>query len=439
MSRSSLLLPAALLGVCSWLLVSQSFLTATPGTSKPQSRTAMRGFKDDFAAWKSTLSGDEKTLLLKQAQSEFDKKFRKSDDFTKDVGSDKIESFSKILQKFFDSEMEDYQKDAGAKTPDYDVLQRKAAQKVYDFSLKQRIVTLDRDADRRYMFASERIVAYNAKGEDYPQSSPFVEKWPIKNDDAESHKAAEFVLEQLKLASKENPNVKAVVDQMKVPAMGEAFEITVPQVVVNQIDVASDVLKIYVNRYAENHTEAETKAFVDKQVPDIWSKAMSEVLIKYYTAKNEIETETEDLKTFFRSQKDMPGKTKADILKEIWAELPKYTEKPLPPLDDEILAELAADPAVNKDIGEFKHSWGTADMLYKSEAIDSFGEKYLLGVFETKEEANKAFVAWNIEYEKAREDMKDEMQQWGKQEQARVDADTTSQERVQKALEEARR
>ena len=54
----------------------------------------------------------------------------------------------------------------------------------------------------------------------------------------------------------------------------------------------------------------------------------------------------------------------------------------------------------------------------KSEAIDAFGMKYLLGVFETKGEAEKAFADWNSEYEKARSDMKAEMQQWSKQEQA---------------------
>ena len=44
-----------------------------------------------------------------------------------------------------------------------------------------------------------------------------------------------------------------------------------------------------------------------------------------------------------------------------------------------------------------------------------------------------------LEYEKARDDMKDEMTQWGKSEQARLDADPADQERIQKALEEARR
>merc|ERR1712196_159995 len=99
-------------------------------------------------------------------------------------------------------------------------------------------------------------------------------------------------------------------------------------------------------------------------------------------------------------------------MKEIWAEMPKFTDKPVPPLDEEMLAELAEIPAIEE--GAFMHNWGTADKLYKSEAIDSFGEEYLLGVYETIEEANKAF-------EDARAVRANEMEQWAKQEQARIE------------------
>ena len=34
-----------------------------------------------------------------------------------------------------------------------------------------------------------------------------------------------------------------------------------------------------------------------------------------------------------------------------------------------------------------------------AEAIDSFGNRYLLGVFENKADAEKAFDSWNKEYE----------------------------------------
>merc|ERR1719184_542478 len=98
------------------------------------------------------------------------------------------------------------------------------------------------------------------------------------------------------------------------------------------------------------------------------------------------------------------GLTKADVLKEIWAELPKHLDKPAPPLDEEMLAELAQEPAGPGYI----HPWGVADVLYKSEAIDAFGDKYLIGVFETKEECTKAFEEWNALYEQARVDQQSE-------------------------------
>ncbi|CAE7511374.1 tdp2, partial [Symbiodinium microadriaticum] len=105
----SRLLPTVLLAASSWLLISllgsqTTFLTGTsPAGSSRQSRTAMRGFKDDFYAWKDSLSKDEQALLLKQAQNEFDKKFRKSDEFSQDLPEEKIQSFAKVLKKFFDN------------------------------------------------------------------------------------------------------------------------------------------------------------------------------------------------------------------------------------------------------------------------------------------------------------------------------------------------
>merc|ERR1712066_518679 len=135
---------------------------------------------------------------------------------------------------------------------------------------------------------------------------------------------------------------------------------------------------------------------------------------------------------FFRSQSEDRYKTKADVLRALWAELPKYLGKEVPPVDEEMLAELEQVPAVQE--GEYRHNWGIADKLYKSEAIDAFGQKYLLGVFETQDEARKAFADWNSEYEQARADMKTEMQEWSKQENARLDKDPSGRERMKKVF-----
>merc|ERR1712084_164144 len=166
-------------------------------------------------------------------------------------------------------------------------------------------------------------------------------------------------------------------------------------------------------------------------------KATAELTKNYITARDEVESDVEVMKEYFRSQSEDRYKTKADVLRALWAELPKHLGKPVPPVDEEMLAELEDVPAVQE--GEYRHNWGIADKLYKSEAIDAFGQKYLLGVFDTFEEAQKAFTEWNDEYEKARADMKSEMQQWSKQENARLEADTSGADRIKKILEEARR
>merc|ERR1712151_888537 len=114
---------------------------------------------------------------------------------------------------------------------------------------------------------------------------------------------------------------------------------------------------------------------------------------------------------FFNSQTNPEGKTKADVLKEIHG-VPEGSI--------------------------FKHPWGTASKLYKSEAVDAFGFRYLLGVFETKDEAAKAFKKWNGEYEQSRKDMETELAQWSKQEQARLDADVYGQEAMKAVMDEGR-
>merc|ERR1711972_987686 len=188
--------------------------------------------------------------------------------------------------------------------------------------------------------------------------------------------------------------------------------------------------------FKENHTEAEVEA-VNKALPGVLIKLVEWLSTNYTSARDEVEKGVELSKSYFRSQSADKYKTKADVLRSIWAELPKHLGKPVPPVDEELLAEREEVPAVQE--GEFRHSWGIADKLYKSEAIDAFGMKYLLGVFDTMEEAEEAFAEWNEEYEKARADMKSEMQQWSKQENARLEADTSGADRIKKILEEARR
>merc|ERR1712060_848864 len=152
----------------------------------------------------------------------------------------------------------------------------------------------------------------------------------------------------------------------------------------------------------------------------------------------EIEEDVQGLKDAYRTKLDSPHKTKADVLKDIWMILPEVLDKPVPPLDEELLASFAEMPA-NDDEEGYLHPGGVASKLYKSVAIDAFGQKYLLGVFETEEECQEAFDEWNEEYKKARSEMQSEMQEWSKQENARLDKDPAGRERIQKVLEEAKR
>ena len=71
MSRSMSLLPMVLLALGAWMLsalTSQSGFVMNSATPRG-SKVAMRGFKDDFYAWKETLSSEDQALLLKQAQN----------------------------------------------------------------------------------------------------------------------------------------------------------------------------------------------------------------------------------------------------------------------------------------------------------------------------------------------------------------------------------
>merc|ERR1719195_31505 len=389
----------------------------------------MRGFKEDFDAWRTSLTPEERALVQKQAQGEFNKKFRKSDEFKKDLPKEKVEAFSKILGKFFDNEAEDYKKEQEMKTPDYDALFKRRNDK-FDFSLKNVVVEIDRDADRRYRWALIKIAAAQEKGELFPNSSE------------EEHKRSEQVIEFLKKA-KEDPScpedMKVVVDEVVakgVPPVGEKFDLMLPQVMVAQHVYLGSLLEGYKSQ-AENKTDAEKKTFYEKELPEAASGALRMLTEKYIEARDEIQANCDHSKEWFKSQDEERYKTKADVMKAVWEVLPQLTGSPVPPIDEELLADLEQQPAVVE--GDYRHSWGIADKLYKSEAIDAFGMKYLLGIFETKDEAQKAFADWNSEYEKARVSMKADMEEWGKTEQARLDKDTYAQERIKAVLSEARR
>jgi len=246
--RSAPLLPALLVAACLCMLASRylhaddspTFLTASPAV---RGRTAMRGFKEDFEAWRSSLTPEEQEQVQTQAAGEFNKKFRKSDEFKKDLPEEKVKSFSKILGKFFDAEAADYKKEVEAKVPNYNRLLEKAGDKVLDSAMKNRIVEIDRDADRRYTFATQKIKKFEAKGEKFPQSSPQMQTYQLPNNDAASHEALKKLLDEAKAFTDKNsadvsPEVKAMAEEaikQGIPPMGEMAKIYLPWQLVNQL------------------------------------------------------------------------------------------------------------------------------------------------------------------------------------------------------------
>jgi len=398
----------------------------------------MRGFKEDFYEWKSTLTSDEREMLMKQRRGEFDKKYRKTEEFDKDLPQEKIEAFGKVLQKFFDSEEEDYVKQRDAKAPDYDRLAKKCAVKAYDWSLTNKVIEIDRDAQRMEEHHHTRIRQAKQKGEKEPSGSMIHEVWPMKNDDEASHKANVAVLEKFsKLDFKDLPKeTQESLDwfiKQGVPPMGQPWKFLVPEFLMKQWLIVNDMYNAYLKEHPSEKKEIQkSRAAMIEKLTNIW---LDEAATLYEYAN--------DLKEIAKSQTYVEGKTRSQWAKELHEAIAKYNKEnklePPPPLDEEYLAELDKEPCMKPDHPHFRSPWTTASKVYKSEAYDSFGRKFLLGVFPTIDEARATFKDWSNQYEEGRAKLKEECLQWGKQEQARLDKDPESQARMKKAVEDARR
>merc|ERR1719510_1657812 len=90
------------------------------------------------------------------------------------------------------------------------------------------------------------------------------------------------------------------------------------------------MMQMSLAEFGKDKSEEYMKKFKEEKMPEISAGIIKFLTDKYVGARDEIQKEADVMKEFFRSQKEMPGKTKADVLKEIWAELPKYSDKPPP-------------------------------------------------------------------------------------------------------------
>jgi len=426
---------------------SQGFVTATAGSSgRVRGSTAMRGFKDDFMAWKATLTPEERALSLEQAQNEFNKNFKKTAKYTQKLPEDKIKSLGKILGKFLESEAEDYKKSKfAAMETGNDLIENKVARQNFDFRLTPRLSEIDREAERRYFYAKERFAAAKSKGESFWPGSPQVREYTVPNDEAahaNNRKWLDALLEHSKTDTSLSPSVKDAVAKFvtTLPPAGQEWTVTLPYFAVRYWDeMKGGHQKALQKKEAEMGKEAYDAWIASAEGKEESNMALLQMVDyasdKYVDGFQKVEKDVAFEKSWFRNADPMVGKTKADMVRELWKIYEQFGEK-MPPLDEEILADLAKYPAYLE--GEYKHAYGTADRLWKMEAIDAFGTVFILGVYETQEEAVDAFNGWNAEYESARAKMSEDVAQWEKKQDARLEDDADAQNYIKKNLDDAR-
>jgi len=398
----------------------------------------MKGFKEDFAAWKGSLSDEDKKLVAFHRKDPYDKKYLKAlvDDPTPLKSKEKLEEFSQIFQKFMDSEVKDYKKNKRLPTDD-DLFDKRIEAGNFDFSLQPRVVQIDRDAMRRFDFASERMKHARDTDTDYIPCSPMAANFLVQNNDTVSHQALLDVvgaaLEILK-KSKSADEYAKIEKEIAVPPMGEHYVLKNIPVELNDafLMYSDEISKMY-----NFKTEEEEAAFIkeheangDDLVEGLFFKQIKE----WTEASESLEKEVEESKAFFKNLKD-EGKSKADVVKAIFEQF-KKDGYPVQPLEEDTLKELAKMPALPKE--ELDHPWGKASTLWKSEAYDPFGNQYLLGIYETPEEALKVFNEWNAEYEQSREVVAEEIKQFQKETEAIYLKNAALQEVIYKEFADAR-
>merc|ERR1719401_532111 len=198
------------------------------------------------------------------------------------------------------------------RVPEYDGLVKKKAAGGMDFSLRSKIYEINRDADRRYAFATQNVNSAIEKGEKFPQSSPLQEIWGIKNDDQASHDEALKVIEFFKKAVADpscpedaKPYMQHWIDK-GIPAVGEDFELLLPQVMVNQADWLYQTLYAAQEENKANMTESAFADWQKKVVPEVFAKVMGKLQTDYKGARDLVQKQADMQKAFFRSQKERP-------------------------------------------------------------------------------------------------------------------------------------
>jgi len=385
---------------------SPAFLRGAASVALPRSPVVRNAFVDEFQEWRKSLTEDEQAMLGRQSKYMFNKTYRGSDEFDADISDEKIEKIGTILSKYFENEAAEYKKERLSKKQDPNALFEKSGGKTMEMTLSNNIVEVDRKADRRYYWSMLRLWEAKQKGEAMESASSYSIEVDVPSDIASD---VSGMLGDLSPALKKE--VEAELKNAKKPS----GKMMVPEVLVKQME-----------QYAEMADEmAEADSSFDKE-KELKSKR-AEMVKAYVKAFDQVEKDARTQADFYNGMKK-GSQTKADVIKSLWPKLSEVSKKPLPPLSEEFLLDLAAMPAYEEKA--FKNKFGVADKLYKSEAVDPFGTKFLLGVFETEAEAKKAFNEWNKAYEESREKQLEKMAQWAKRQQAKMDTTADAQERV---------
>merc|ERR1711879_967790 len=101
--------------------------------------------------------------------------------------------------------------------------------------------------------------------------------------------------------------------------------------IVNQIHHMTEILQGELASITDSISREDFDKYVKEKVPEIGARTIAHLAGKYIEARDDVEAEVEQMKYFYRSQGDkeeeMQGKTKADVLKEIWEAVSALSDK----------------------------------------------------------------------------------------------------------------
>jgi len=236
---------------------------------------------------------------------------------------------------------------------------------------------------------------------------------------------------------------KALLESLQVPPEGEGWQVRSHFILGKQYEMAVEKAYqhgAYLKSKLPEDASKESLQEIEKEVLEKAGELSGKLTTAYMAEQQELFAAAKAMRDSWRAETYEEGKKRSDVARKLHADMIAYNKQqkkdPPPPLDEEYLAELDKTPLPKPGDPAYQNPWNTADTLYKSEAYDSFGQKYLLGLFETKEEAHEVFKKWNDEFTEGRAKLKEEVIQWGKQQQAILDKDPDAQERIKKAVEE---